>query len=165
MNEFKYTKQVLEKYGHLIEEGYKQGLIDNDRIASRDLYNSVHTFIQDGNNYIELDLNLLSYWEQIEKGRGPTVNGGTGEVLDHIKEWIIQKNILPTPDSNGKLPTPDGLAYIITRKIHNEGYEGTPILKPLLEDLDASFEREIIEALDKDFDLLTDKVFLTRYKL
>lgn len=51
----------------------------------------------------------------LEFGRKPTTAGGDGSLRDRIRVWIDEKGINPEGISK------DSLAYLITRKIHNEG--------------------------------------------
>lgn len=61
----------------------------------------------------------------LEFGRGPTSGGAAsgGSLRDRIRVWIDEKGITPTPGANGKTPSKDSLAFLIARKIHNEGTE------------------------------------------
>lgn len=61
----------------------------------------------------------------LEYGRKPTSGGGgSGTSLrDRIRVWIDDKGIEPKPGANGKAISKDSLAYLISRKIHNEGTE------------------------------------------
>ena len=57
-----------------------------------------------------------SYIYVLEKGRGKSKKSQGGVLKNNIKSWILAKGI--TPDGKVKL---DDLAYLITRKIHEEG--------------------------------------------
>lgn len=59
----------------------------------------------------------------LEYGRKPTTGAGSGgsSLRERIRVWIDEKGIEPTPGANGKAISKDSLAYLITRKIHNEG--------------------------------------------
>ncbi|MDD3645505.1 MAG: hypothetical protein PHR19_08270 [Bacteroidales bacterium] len=68
-----------------------------------------------------------AYTRWMETGRGPTKSPGSGgpKLFDLIKIWIQDKGI--TSD----LPL-NSLAYLITRKIHREGYKGKPLATPIV---------------------------------
>lgn len=53
----------------------------------------------------------------LETGRKPTEAGGNGSLRSRIRQWIDEKGI--TPEGISK----DSLAFLITRKIHQEGTE------------------------------------------
>ena len=61
----------------------------------------------------------LKYSDQLEVGRGKTTGGGDGSVLKAIEKWIDDKGIKPLDD---KISI-SSLAYLIARKIHQEGYD------------------------------------------
>lgn len=64
-----------------------------------------------------------AYAGAIERGRKPTTSGGDGSLRTLIRRWIDDKGI--TPQGN---ISKDSLAYLITRKIHQQGtllYRGT----------------------------------------
>ena len=91
---------------------------------------------------------LLSepYGEQLEKGRGAS-SGGSGTDIplkDRIKEWVRHKGI--TADDISE----DSLVYLITRKIHREGwdrkgYGGTELISQSI--LDSMFDDVINEVM------------------
>ncbi len=58
--------------------------------------------------------------EQLEYGRGKTGSSATTSaepLIEKIKRWIIQKGI------TAQGITPSSLAFLITRKIHREGWD------------------------------------------
>jgi len=61
----------------------------------------------------------LPYTEQLEKGREPTSRGGDGSLLKRIEKWIIDKGIVASIEGDISISS---LAYLITRKIHREGW-------------------------------------------
>lgn len=63
----------------------------------------------------------MNYAEQLELGRERTVNGNTGgqTLLEKIKTWIEDKGIRPLEPKM----TTSTLAFLITRKIHREGWD------------------------------------------
>lgn len=152
MAEWVNVTAVLEKYGNQLVDKYKANLRASGRVATGNLVNSVHKEINKDGWSIELDLDLAKYFEQTEWGRGPTKNGGGGELKERILDWIVAKKIVPRPDSNGRVPTPEGLAYVIARKIHNEGYDSKPDLTNAYESIEQQMLRELDAAIDKDIE-------------
>lgn len=145
---FNNLEKVLKEYGQLVKDLYKIALTDSDRVASGKLLNSVdYIYNSDGRSY-SVSLKLEEWWKWVEYGRRP----GKFPPVDKILEWIRVKPILPYPDSNGKLPTEKQLAFLIGRKISEEGYEGSHDLERTLEMVNAEYEEKIMEALDKDLD-------------
>lgn len=65
------------------------------------------------------------YWFWVNGGRGKTKQGGPpSKVLPKIKEWLDIKGIPRFQKKNGKPMTRDEQAWLITRKIHREGFDG-----------------------------------------
>ena len=144
MIEFKHLTEALAQYAQAIADRYKENLEISGRRATGMLITSVNTnVVVDGNTY-SIDLNLEDWWKYVEEGRGP----GRFPPVDKILEWLRVKPILPTPMANGKLPTEQQLAFLIGRKIANEGFQGTYDLEHTLQEVD--YEAIIEEALDQD---------------
>ena len=89
---------------------------------------------------------MNEYWYYIDQGRGATEKGSRpGEVKEAIRKWIRQNNI-QAEERDGKTPTEEQLVYLITRKIHKEGFPGRDFVSAPFE----QFEEEITEALQAD---------------
>lgn len=156
---YDHLREVLERYAVALRNEYQDNLIRSDRIASGDLLNTVEYEVKDKNGTYTVSLRLQDYWKWVESGRPPTEKGGNGDLRTAILQWIKIKPVLPRPDKNGKLPTPQQLAYLISRKIHNEGYEGSQDLRKATESVWDRFVYEIYEAIDKDWDSALIKIF------
>jgi hypothetical protein len=144
MIEFKNLQEALAQYAQAIADKYKTNLESSGRRATGQLITSVNTVVVVNENEFAIDLNLEDYWKYVEEGRG----AGKFPPPDKILEWIRVKPILPTPLANGKLPTEQQLAFLIGRKIANEGFQGTHDLQHTMEEVD--YEEQIQEAMDKD---------------
>ena len=149
---FENLVECLSKLGEEIKESYKNKLESEGINASGKLSNSVKAQVTVNGNIYEIVLSLEDYWKYIEKGRPKTQNSGNGELRRAILEWIRVKPVLPQP-YNGKLPTEEQLAFLISRKIHREGYEGKQPLHNTLEDMKDTIYKEIEEALVKDISM------------
>lgn len=156
---YDHLREVLERYAVALRNEYQDNLIRSDRVASGDLLNTVEYEVKDKNGTYTVSLRLQDYWKWVESGRPPTEKGGNGDLRTAILQWIKIKPVLPRPDKNGKLPTPQQLAYLISRKIHNEGYEGSQDLRKATESVWDRFVYEIYEAIDKDWDSALIKIF------
>ena len=157
---FQRLAEVLEQYGEAIAEQYKQNLTDSGRNASGKLYNSIRSQVTVNNTTYDVELNLEEYWKWIENGRPPTQSSTPSNppLRERILEWIRIKPVLPTP-IDGKLPTEEQLAYLITRKIHREGFEGKPDLSDAMDSLLDEWENRIEEAMDADVVDCFDRVW------
>ena len=148
--------EVLERFAKELETEYKNNLKRSGRIATGQLYDTAKCEVVKG-NYIVV-IHLQDYWKYVEGGRPKTMSGGNGELRRKILEWIEVKHILPKP-KNGKLPTPEQLAYVISQKIHKEGYKGTQDLSKATDAIYDKFKQEIYNAIDKDFDSAIINIF------
>lgn len=77
------------------------------------------------------------YWRVVESGRNP----GTPPPIKVIKDWIEVKGIVPTPNANGKVPTTNQLAYLISRSIGIKGIAGKHALKNTIDLSDDLFSQ------------------------
>ena len=153
MVEFKHLQEALAQYAQAITDRYKQNLESSGRRASGELISSVNSKVTVNGNEYAIELNLEDYWYYVENGRG----AGKFPPPDKILQWIKVKPILPTPMSNGKLPTEKQLAFLIGRKIANEGFEGTNDLDNTMKEVD--YEQIIQDALDMDMMEYVDEIF------
>lgn len=152
---FENLAAELKLWGELLASEYKDKLANEGINASGRLSNSIQVLFNNNGNIYEVSLQLEDYWKYIEGGRGITKNNGDGELRRAILEWIRVKPIIPRP-YNGKLPTENQLAYLISRKIHRLGYEGKEPLKRTIEENRDAIYRDIEIALQKD---LNNEVF------
>lgn len=157
---FPNLERVLREFGEELKAQYQYNLAQNDRFATRKLMNSVDFVLKTSNSAYSVSLKLQDYWIYVENGRGPTKGGGDGSLRRAILDWIKAKPILPTPDKNGKLPKPEQLAYLISRKIHQEGTVGTHDLRDATDDIYGNFQERIYQAIEKDVDEALIKIFL-----
>ena len=125
---------VLTEIGIDATERIKQNLVDADRIATSGTYQSVEYVADDYSLIIRANKNILA----LQNGRKPSTKGGKGSkvLFDQIVKWIDAKGIVSDIKK-------ESLAYLITRKIHREGYEGTPGL------IDDVINDEFILAIEK----------------
>lgn len=143
---FPKTSEVLKRYGERLRALYRQLMSAAGKDATGDLSRSAKYKLFVGNATITLDIELLKYWRYVEYGRRP----GRFPPRDAILKWIDDKPIQPYPDSRGRIPTKDQLAYLIGRKIAFEGIEPTPILEQAVFMTNAEFLDQIDRALDED---------------
>ena len=138
-------QKVLEEYAVAVRNLYQDRLILHDRIASGKLLNDIRAHVEyDGQTY-EVQLDLWNYWRYIEMDTEPHWPPPSA-----ILKWIMAKPVLPRPLKNGKLPTPQQLAYLIGRKISEKGTKGIPDLTDSVEDMNRAFQERIAAALAQD---------------
>lgn len=148
--ELVHLYDTLNQYAEDVIATYRNKLQENNVNSSHELERSLDYRIEETDGEIKVILISADHIEQVENGRLPTKNGGTGEVQRKIEEWIIQKPIIPRPSRNGTLPTIKQLAYLISHKIHIEGYHGKGLLKETINEVYQRYEDKINQALDDD---------------
>ena len=139
-------QKVLQDYAKEAEEVYKYQISLGAKNASRKLTDSVTSKVVVNGQAFEIYLNLQHYWKYIEEGRKPGKFPPVGAILN----WISVKPIIPRPDGNGKIPTPNQLAFLIGRKIENEGIEPFPALETTKVELDKIYHEKLSAALGHD---------------
>lgn len=136
---------VLMEYGIAVRNLYQDRLILHDRIATGDLLNSVEVHVEHNGDTYEVQLDLAEYWRYVEMDTAPHWPPPSA-----ILKWIQAKPVLPRPMKNGKLPTPQQLAFLIGRKISEKGTKGIPDLTDSVEDMNKAFQERIAAALAQD---------------
>ena len=137
--------RVLQDLAKDIEENYKDQLELHDRIASGDLLASVHTDIEVNGTTYTVWLNLADYWKFVEYGTKPHWPPKAA-----IDRWIRIKPVIPRPDKNGHIPTPEQLSFLIRRKIAEVGTEGSHDLRKTELAVLPAYEERLLEALGRD---------------
>ena len=138
---------TLDEYAEKAEELYKRKLTDKEINASYKLLNSVETTVKRNDDTFTVTINLEDYWYYVENGR----KAGRFPPIDKILEWIRVKPIAPYSDSRGRLPTEEQLAFLIARKIAEQGTEGKHILYETVDELNRHYLPLLQKALDDDF--------------
>lgn len=95
------------------------------------LADTIEIVVSVGDGKFVASLKLNDYWKYIEEGLAPAGKFGNPgwKAYPAIRDWIDIKPVIPRPDGNGRIPTPKQLAYLITRKIVENGTRGTHDLK------------------------------------
>lgn len=163
-------QKVLTEFAKDAEELYKYQIALGtpewgNKNASRKLTDSVKAIVTFGEKEYEVSLELMEYWKYIEGGSKGTQSSPPGSVypahfppVNELIKWINVKPILPRP-YNGKLPSPDTLAFLIGRKILQEGIEPFPAMATTKEELMNLYRDKISEALGHDMEYYIRKVY------
>lgn len=149
--------KVLNDYAVEFRNALQDSYIEDDRLASGELINSCEYIIEKDNISISVSIQIADYYKYIESGTKPH-----WPPVDAMLNYVKVKPILPRPDSRGKLPTPEQLAYLIGRKISQVGTEGTNNFHKTAEQVNEKYLPLIEEAITKDVDEAST-VILTEY--
>lgn len=144
------TYEVLREFAIRLRNEYQDKLIQDNKIATGELLNSVDYVIEKNDRAISVSLKLEDYWKWVEEGRKP----GKFPPPDAILSWLRVKPIIPD-ERTGRIPDERQLAYLIGRKIATEGIEPGYQLRDTKERLFREFENRIEEAITQD---ITDNI-------
>jgi hypothetical protein len=141
-----HLTQVLEELGREVAEQYKNNLRESGHATRPDhLINSITTAVVVDDKAYKVVMQLNDYWKYLENGTEPH-----WPPVDAIRSWISYKPVLPRPGKDGRLPTPNQLAFLIGRKIAREGTTGTHDFEEARDETVARWEQRIREALVED---------------
>ena len=167
--EFDYpeTEKVLREMGEHMVNLMRSKLADNGTNASGNLSNSIQYLIQKDGHDFEVNVSLEEYWKYVE-------NATTAHwpPRDKIIQWIQTKPVLPE-ERNGKLPTVEQLAFLISRAMAGKspnqaqlknpqgGTQAQPFFWNSVEEAVADFEQRLGEALEKDIGRSVETMLMT----
>ena len=143
---FTNLQAVLEKYGEEVRNLYQDNLIRADKIATGTLLNSVEFSVEQYGRRFDVVLTIADYWRWVEDGRKP----GKMPPPSAILKWVLAKPVIPKPNDNGRIPTPQSLSWAIAKSIEKKGILPTPALKRASEDTFARMQKDIADAFAKD---------------
>lgn len=150
--EWPHTAEALAAYGQAVRDRYRENLRLNNRPTRENKLAGTAEYRVDVDGYsFEVVLRLQDYWKYVENDTRPH-----WPPREAFRNWIDVKPVLPRPMANGKLPTRNQLAYLISRKISRKGTKGTHDLEHAISDLediylvriDAAIEQDIREHVD-----------------
>ena len=144
--DFTHLEDVLRRWADYFRNDYTQRLIANDRIASRELLESVRTRIEvDGSGY-EVIVTLRDYWKYVENDTRPHWPPPAA-----LLRWVEIKPTIPRPYTlGGKEISAKSLAYLVGRKISEHGTKGTHDMEAAKDDAMRAFRAELKAAVGHD---------------
>ena len=148
---------VLQDLARDAEEGYKDLLRQHDHIASGALLDSISTDIEVNGTTYTVWMNMADMWKYVEYDTKPH-----WPPRDAILKWISIKPVIPRPDKNGKIPSPQTLAFLIGRAMAGKspnqanlknphgGTTGTHDFRTSRDGVVAFYTERLLEALHRD---------------
>lgn len=111
----KFDQKILKKLGTVLLSDLR------DRIpsATGKTARAARLEVEPG----EFSILVPLHFQTLITGRGPTTQSGGGDqpLYDSILKWIKARGVVARVGKDGKTPTQEALAFMITRKIHREG--------------------------------------------
>lgn len=147
-------QRVLGEFAVDLRNAYQDNLIRDNKIATGNLLNNIQYKVDYDDRSIWVELHLEEYFKWVENGRGP----GKFPPPDKIMEWIRVKPVIPD-DRGGRLPTEQQLAFLIGRKIAEEGIKPGNQLHNAIDQIYAEYEARIDQAIAQDVSEAIDIIF------
>lgn len=147
---FPTLRKVLEEYADAVIDDYRKKLDAQGKNASGKLSEGIQKEVRLRDGSIEVVLLLEDYFKYVEEGRKP----GRRPPTDRILDWIRVKPVIPREDSKGRIPTEESLAYLIARKIGNEGIPAGHQLRDAVDEKTRTWIERLEEALKADWDTI-----------
>lgn len=143
---FTNLQRVLGEWAEALKDQYINNLREHGRPTTKNtLVDTLESYVKVGDDSYKIMFRMQDYWKYIEHGTRPHF-----PPLDAIKEWIIVKPILPYPDSKGRIPSVNSLAYLIGRKISQFGTKGKPSLTNAINTTKQTFINDVRKAIAED---------------
>lgn len=153
--EYPNLTEVLQRFAEYFHADYENRLIAHDRVASRELLESIRTRVVTENGTWSVVVNLRDYWKYVENDTKPH-----WPPPDAILRWVEIKPTIPRPYTlNGREISAKSLAYLVGRKIARVGTKGTHDLELARLKTFERFQSEIAEALGRDVVAYIHKLF------
>ena len=153
--EYPNLTEVLQRFAEYFHTEYADRLIAHDRVASRQLLESVRTRVVTENGTWSVVVNLRDYWKYVENDTKPH-----WPPPDAILKWVEIKPTIPRPYTlNWREISAKSLAYLVGRKIARVGTKGTHDLELARLQTFERFKKEIAEALGRDVVAYIHKLF------
>lgn len=149
--EWRNTEAALEAFGEEVRLRLENEILERDHVVSGNLFNTLKTRVEITEDTIVLWLEWADYAKYLEEGIEPAgkyKNPGW-KAYPFIRQWVIDKPVIPRP-RNGKTPSVDSLAYLITRKHVEEGQEPDYMLRDILAEMEEKYMPIIEEAIGYD---------------
>ena len=147
--DFSRTEAVLNELAEEIRRNYREHLMDEGHYTTLGselrLVDSIKAEVTfDGQSFVGT-LEMNDYWKYVEEDTTPH-----WPPRDAILNWIQIKPVIPRPDSRGRIPKPEQLAFLISRKIARVGTEGTHDLQKTKDAIIPFYVERIKQALAED---------------
>lgn len=139
-------RRVLEEFGRDFVNLVQDKIIEADGIATGNMLNTLDFDVVQENGHLTVYLLHTDYFQYYDKGSSPHF-----PPREPIMRWIQDKPVYPTADDNGRLPTVEQLAFLIARKISEDGTEGRDVFETAKAQLIPMYEEKIAEAVRDDF--------------
>lgn len=143
--EWNNLQAVLNDFGRDFMNLVADKIVEADGVATGEMLNTLDFEVRQAGSYFAVYLKHTDYFTYFDKGTRPHWPPRSA-----IEKWVQDKPVLPYPDKNGKLPTVEQLAFLISREISENGTEARDVFEKAKAELFPKYEQLINEAVEKD---------------
>lgn len=146
------TRAALEAYCEEVVNRLGEALLRADHFDTGRLIDTLDYHIEITEDEFVAYLDHEDYLKYIEGGIQPAGEYGNPgwKAYPFIRNWVESKPLDRVAGRNGKLPSWDSLAYLVTRKIVEKGIDPSPLLDGILTEMDERYLPIIEEAVSED---------------
>mgnify|MGYP000090021890 CR=1 FL=1 len=142
-------KKELEIIGSEFIKELTKRLIEEDKVASGNLINSLDYKVLELVDGFLLELISNDYLKYVDEGRAP----GTFSPINKISKWIGDRGIVPQGI------TKDQLAFLISRSIYESGIRPTFVIEKTINSIYNSIDFIIEKGLNREIDKMINDFF------
>ena len=163
--EWTNTMLALEGFGEEFRNLLQDRIIEEDLISSGELLNDLDYIVEAEEGSFTVSVKIKDYFKYLDEGISPAgkYKNPDWKAYPHIREWIKLKPIYPEVDKEGKTPSVDQLAFLITRSIRENGIEPRNIWEPAVKECVDKWEKRLGDAILEDIGTDLERVLLEIY--
>lgn len=156
--DFRNIEAVLTELAYELQTKYKENLQQSGRYTTeRKLLDSVRTEVVTDSGGWSVTMHLEDYWKWVEDDTRPHF-----PPISAILRWVEIKPIVPRPFADGRIPTPQSLAFLIARKISRVGTTGSHDLQRAKSEVIPRYQARLRAALTMDISAYLEEVMSSR---
>jgi hypothetical protein len=150
---------ALRKVGGLTVSRLRQGMTESNSDASGKLGASIGFNVKSTSKGIDLNIEMLDYWQYVDEGR----KKGKQPPVSEILKWLTYPNVrdkIRGGESDAPVENPESLAFLIARKIGREGTKGTDFATNVFESklIQKELPAIVADAVFEDANSLIDEL-------
>jgi hypothetical protein len=151
------TEAILKVVGQTAVELVQANIIARDKVATRNLFNSVNYKIERNNFSLDVNIYAAPYFNNIVAGWRKGTLSGDGSFLINLIRWVKIKSIATSPIEAQRA------AWKIREHIFEKGIPPVDLLQFVREQLANDIDNEVRKAIREDMNASFTQI-LTKYR-
>lgn len=143
----KNVDNVILEWAFKVSESYQKKVRDANIRYTGNLEDTVYFGVKTQNIIREVFLELAEEWKYVEYGRKPGKFPNIGAMIEYVRNKPITPKPFTLPNGKTKIPTENQLAFLIGRKIQEEGVAPKNLLSETLDEM----KEELITGLRESY--------------